>query len=120
VLTDITPTQGGGIQLRSISTKKISPSVIYCLPGSSGKIDVNLNSGSSWTLLDSGYSGINNINQSKYNYKKLYWLDNNGVYYSSNGLSTAKEIKTGNWQTVYGLSFSDSGKKIAIIPRPVS
>jgi hypothetical protein len=118
--TDVTPSQGGAIGLRCLSMSKISPSMVYAIPssGSSGIVR-SLANGSSWSVVSSGYAGANNITQSVFNSSKVYWLDNDGIYYSGDGLATAREVKTGNWQSVYGSAFTYSGKKIIILPRAV-
>jgi hypothetical protein len=118
-LIDITPAQGGAVRLRTLTQVKDNPDYTYALPGTGTSI-VRTTSGSTWTVMQGGYTGGCCLTQSNFNYRKLYWLDNNGIYYSEDGAVTSGSNKTGNWSLLYGASFADSGIKIIIVPTAVT
>ena len=113
---DITPSNGGASGYRGLASSANNSSSATAL-SSSGYLDWTSSTGSSWQVSPSTYSNGNNVSQNAWSYKKTYWLDDNGIYYSGDFMNTIQD-KTGNWQATYGTTFALSGPKRILFATP--
>lgn len=111
---DHTPPEGGAITMYSIGTNAQSSARVYGISSGSAIVRT-LTSGSPWTVMDYPYSGACNIKLYSKDWRRVFYLDDNGVYYTPDGFTTYSD-RTADWQDVFGFGFSECGNKVAMEP----
>lgn len=113
VFIDATPLEGGAFLRDDIATNSQDAYRVYA-SASGSYIERRLSSGSTWAIMDYPYTKLSNIVVHNRNNLKVYYLDQDGIYYTDDGFASYSN-KTGNWNSVFPYPFS-SGSRVAMAP----